>query len=258
MRDPIELDQEDFYARLLAHPTFFDVKILLQRKGVTDNDVQTALDVFNDRGAGKLGSCIIVLMPSLEPESPNAPGPLYKIVQTVQVIEMPLVSQGDTGSGLSAEVMAGHVRRLFQHFANGFGGTYTFAGMEPVLLEGKIAYGVKFERKAGDAGVARCATPIITASAETAPANITIASGTAGADVYYTTDGSYPSSSNTAALLYNGVFQASGPSTAETVLVRAAAEKPGLLQSNVAQVRLTNTAYAPGPFSSGFSSGFGG
>lgn len=235
MSDALELDQEDFFGRLLASPDLAEVKILLQRKGVIQSDIDTALAVLNDRGSGKIGACVIVLMPSLTPESPDVPGPLYKINMVVQVIEQPAFNLGATGTGLSAEQIAQHVRMLFQHFSNGHGGTYGFASMEPITVaEGQISYGVRFDRQAGDTAAPIVNMPAISATGAAAPATVTITCATAAAAIYYTTDGSYPSSANATATLYTAPFV---QATAATI--RAAAEKTGLQQSNVRQLTLT-------------------
>jgi len=235
MSDALELDQEDFYGRLLAAPALADVKILLQRKGVTESDIESALSVLNDRGNGKIGACILVLMPSLTAVSPDVPGPLYNINMVVQVIEQPMFNTGSGGTGLTAEQLAQQVRMLFQHFANGHGGTYGFASMEPIAVpEGQISYGVRFERQAGDSAPQSVALPTISATGSAAPATVTLACATAGAAIYYTTDGTYPSSANATASLYAAPFV---QATAATI--RVAAEKAGLQQSNVRQLTLS-------------------
>jgi len=234
MSDPLELDQEDFAARLQADPYFTDIAVLIQRKGVTDSDIDVALSVLNER-TGKIGACVVLLMPALAPESPNVPGPLYRIITTVQVIEQPLFNLGTTGTGKSAEQISRRVRVLLHHFCNGFGAFYVCEGMEPIPVDtGKISYGVKFSRSAGDGPEPRVATPTLSAPATTAPTNVTIACATAGATIWYTTDGSYPSSANAAAIQYAAPISITVATT-----VRAAAEKLGLLQSNVSQLILS-------------------
>lgn len=234
MSDALELDQEDFAGRLLADPYFTDIAVLVQRKGVTESDIDVALSVLNER-TGKIGACAVVLMPSLVPINPNVPGPEFTVEQTVQVIEQPLFNLGDTGTGKSAGQITQRVRQILHHFSNGFGGTYNFAGLEPIQVDtGKISYGVKFSRQAGDAHVTKVLTPTISATATTAPSTVTLACATAGAAIWYTTDGSYPSSANAAAHQYAASF---AQATAATI--RAAAEKTGLQASNVKQLTLS-------------------
>jgi len=234
MSDPLELDQEDFAARLQADPYFTDIAVLIQRKGVTDSDIDVALSVLNER-TGKIGACVVLLMPALAPESPNVPGPLYRIITTVQVIEQPLFNLGDTGTGKSAEQIAQRVRMLLHHFSNGYGATYVFDGLLPLGADaGKISYGVKFSRQAGDSASPKVAALTISATDTKAPATVQITSATAGATIWYTTDGSYPSSANANAHTYGAPFP---QATAATI--RAAAEKAGLQQSNVTQLILS-------------------
>lgn len=236
MSEDLDLEQEDFFERLKADPFFSDVTVLLQRKGVTDSDVDEALSVLNEK-AGKIGACAIVLLPSQSPEDPNVPGPRYQIIQTVQIIEQPLFNLGDTGTGKSAEQISQRVRQILHHFSNGYGGTYNFAGLEPIAADaGKISYGVKFSRAGGDAAIAKATLPTISTTPAVGPAtgwDITLTCATLGAAIWYTTDGSYPSSANANAHLYGAPFN---QATAATL--RAAAEKSGMQQSNVRQLVL--------------------
>lgn len=143
MSDTLLQDQLDIAARLEADDMFSDLPVLVQRKGVTESDIELALSTLNTN-SGKMGALLVVLMPALEPESPEAPGPRYRIISTVQVIEQPLFNLGDDGTGKSAEQLAERVRQLLHHAAFGRGSVWTFAGMEPVEQgEGKIAYGVR-------------------------------------------------------------------------------------------------------------------
>lgn len=228
MSDALEQDQTDIAARLEADEYFEDITVLVQRKGVTESDIDAALSVLNEK-ASKIGACVVVLIPSLVPETPNVPGPAYEIMATVQVIEQPLFNLGDTGTGKSAEQIAQRVRQLLHHFTNGLGRVFNFAGMEPLAVdEGKISYGVKFSRDAGDAPLAKVATPSLSTDSATAPGTVTITCDTAGATILYSLDGSYPTLPYTAPL-----------AVATAATVRAVAEKTGLQQSNVRQLTLT-------------------
>ncbi len=230
----IEIDQLDLFGRLQAAPELNGIALLNQKKGVTENDILVALSVLNDGGTGKIGVCIIVLMPSLTPES--GAGPRYKITLTVQVIEMPLINLGDQGTGISAERLAEIVRSLGHYFQNGFGGTYYFDGMEPItVVDGQISYGVKFSRIGGDSPAVKVTLPHLAAdNGNVSPANVTLTNTTAGADIWYTTDDSYPSSKNPSAHLYSDPFLQSEPAT-----IRVAAEKTGMQQSDVRKISIS-------------------
>ena len=228
MSDQILQDQLDFYGRLLADGFLADVEILMESKGVTENDIDQALSTLNSR-TGKIGACIVVLQPTLAPDAPDAPGPRHSIFQTVQVIEQPLFNLGDNGTGLPASSLAERVRMLLHHFFGGRGATYTFAGQEPAPVdEGKVSSLVKFKRLADDPAPVRAAQPVITATAATAPATVTLACSTPGASITYSLDGSYPT------LPYASPFEVTAAAT-----IRAAATAAGFQQSNLRQLTLS-------------------
>jgi hypothetical protein len=188
--EALDQDQEDYAARLAADPYFADVTVLVQRKGVTESDIDTSLSVLNEKG-GKIGACVIVIMPALAPDAPNAPGPSYNVQPSVQVIEQPLFNQGEGGTGKSAEAIAQRVRQLLHMFDAGGRSALTFAGMDPVpgMEAGKISYAVKFSRVARDPSLPKVATPEITALSSN---SLTLACATVGAALWYSTNGSLP------------------------------------------------------------------
>lgn len=227
--DPLLQDQLDIFARLSADELFSDVPVLQQRKGVTESDIEVALSTLNTK-SGKMGALLVVLMPTLDPVDPEAPGPRYRIIGTVQAIEQPLFNLGADGTGKSAEQLAERVRQLLHHCNFGRGSVWTFAGMEPVEQgEGKIAYGVRFARLAGDGADPRQPTPQLSAAGLT----VTVSADPA-ASVYYTIDGTYPHAGNTAASLYSAPVTLSAAGT-----FRAVAYRTGYLPSNVATATIS-------------------
>ena len=233
-RQPIDQllrDQLDFFARLQADEYFADVKVLLEAKGVTENDIEQALSVLNEQG-GKIGACVVILMPTLQPAEQDSPGPEGTVRLTVQVIEQPLFNNGDTGTGKAASAIALKVRDLGHYFATGHGQTYAFAGQEPVPVdEGRISYGVAFERPHRDVSTPKCATPMITPEEGDAPQAVVTIEAEAGATIYYTTNGAYPAPGITGAAVYSAPFAVTEPS-----IVRAVAYAPFKKASDVAQV----------------------
>lgn len=232
--DPLTRDQLDFFGRLQADPYFADVALLLEEKGVTEADIAQALAGLNPSFSGKIGACVVVLMPELEPETPNLPGPCYDIALTVQVIEQPLVNRGAGGSGLTASQLALRVRQLFHHFFTGDGSVYNFTRQAPLPADpGNTSLGVRFGRSSGDPQAPEVSSPAIATSGE-GPVEITLTTPTAGAAIYYTLDGSYPGSANTAAILY------AAPVTVTTACtLRASAELAGLLPSSLSVAEIT-------------------
>lgn len=229
MSDELELDQEDFYGRLLADAYLVDIAILLQRRGVTENDIERALSTLNKRG-NKVGAVAIVLMPELEPENPNLPTPSYRVRLVIQVIEHPLISRSSNGAGKSAEQIAKRIRQVGHHFITGRSGssnTWHWDGMQPEEVPaGKVSYSVAFRRVAGDDLLQKVATPVIVATPAVPDGfNVEITCATAGAAIQRSVDGSYPTTPHVEPSFH----------VAAGTTVRAAATLVGKQQSNVAE-----------------------
>jgi hypothetical protein len=235
----LELDQDDIVQRLVTDPFFQQaVPVLEQRKGITESDVQIALSTANQQN-GSIGTCAIVLMPRLAGQDPNAPGPRYTTRYPVQVIDWPLVRRQSTGgSQVSAEQICDRVRQIIHGFNMGRGQMVYFDKLEPVAIDdGKISYIVTFKKLGSDFPPISCAAVGISplsggvSPSLPGPVLVTLTCATSGASIYYTIDGTYPSSEGDTAVLYSGPFTAPAGST-----VRAAAELPsgfGFQQSNV-------------------------
>ncbi len=234
VRDQIEQDQEDFYQRILADPYFASIFVSAEHKGVTQSEIDQALSVLNPRG-GKVGAAVLVLMATLVGDSPNAPGPRSKVRIDVQVIDHPNINLSPDGTGKSCSQIAEQVRMLNHLFRNGNGTVFTFAAQQPVkLADGQTCFVVSFERLAGDSPIPKVANIVANPSSGAFSQTITLTCATAGASIYYTTDGSYPSSLNPAATKYLAPF-----SLDEAATLRAAAECVGCRQSDVTRASFT-------------------
>jgi hypothetical protein len=234
----LELDQEDIAARLNADVAFKNVTpVLLARRGITENDVQIAMETMQPGAV--TGTVAIVLMPSLVPESKDAPGPSYFVEYSVQVIDYPIIRrQIPGGSNVSAEEICDRVRQIIHRFAAGRGQTLFFQGMAPVVVPpGKVSYAVRFRCRGVDSPPASCATVGFSPASGPGPTTLTLSCQTAGAAIYYTLDGSYPSAVG-AALTPPTSFLYSAPfAVASGDLIRACASKTGMQDGNVAQVQ---------------------
>lgn len=233
MPDPLEYAQEMFAGRIAADSYFADITVLQQRKGVTDDDIRQALGTLSEKG-GKLGACVVVLMPSLKPENGNAPSPTYKIQLVVQVIDMPLLNLGKSGTGKSAEQIAQRVRQLCHLLTTGEKSAWTFAGCDPLPVEeGSNSYGVTFTRESGDPHLPKVAN-VKAEHSGSGPVSIALSCTTAGAVIRYTIDGTYPAANNAAAVLYTEPLDISEPCT-----LLAVAEAANHLASNLLKADLT-------------------
>lgn len=228
--------QEDCLGRLLAEEKLADVAMFQMRKALTEDEINKLLQTLKGR-SGKIGVCIMVQMPAIDVENPNLPGPSTAITQSFMVIEHPTINANSQGTGKTAEYLAEETLRLFHHFVP-FGVTQVFTGganaIVPVELDGLRAYLVSVSTKVQLTIPSKVVRPVIAPSVPASPSSITLSTATSGADIYYTTDGSYPSAANVAALLYSAPFV---QATAATI--RAAASKAGMQQSDIAQVNIS-------------------
>ena len=239
-KSEIELDQEDLFARLSF--AFPNVKVLLQRRGVTENDVQEAMGTFNAAG-GKAGAVIIVLMPKLLPDMKDSAGPNYFARYGIQVLCWPQAALGAAGAGFTAEAIVETLMDLVHRLSFGRGGTLAWDGVEPVTVQpGKVSYVAYFRRLGFMAGIAKTATPQIAYETGESGLTITLTCITGGAQIWYSIDGTYPRPGATAAQ-YTAPFLISTPSIALTL--RVAANADGQQPSNVAQMDIMPVVPAP-------------
>lgn len=222
MSSTLELDQDDMTARLTLDSFTGQTTVFSQRKGITENDIQTRLGALNQK-SGLVGLVLIVLMPALSPDPSNTPAPMYFTRYSVQVIDWPALRRAPGGIGISAETMAERVRQVLHFFSFGRGQTLYFDGMEPVAMSNpnQISYAVHFKKKGADTPVQKVNGVLITPTSGTIPQTVTMTCTTPGASIWYTTDGSYPDSLNPTATKYTAPVLIAAVCT-----VRAAAEVP--------------------------------
>ncbi len=251
MSSTLEFDQDDMTARLVADSVTGLVTVFSQRKGITENDIQTNLGALNQK-SGLTGMCLIVLMPVLIPSESNTPSAMYATRYSVQVIDWPVVRRIPTGGiQITAESMAERVRQIL-HFASfGRGQSMYFDGMTPVAMkdEKQISYLVSFKKLGADTAVPKVAICSLSPNYGQVPQTVTVACATPGSTIYYTTDGSYPSSVNPTALVYTAPLNI----TVQTAL-RVAAEAPGYQQNDPSPGAYTAIAHTS--FSSAYSDAF--
>lgn len=216
-------------ARLLAEPYFADIAIILQRKGVTEQELKQLVSARTARG-GKVGACVLVLIPGADVIDVNVPGPCLSLVQSFVVLVHPTINASDIGTGKEPEDIAERVLQLFHHANLGWGAVLT-GGAGAIVpndsFDGLVGQQVNLNTRGGPAALEKVGRPTISPASGAPGQSITLACGTSGAAIYYTTDGSYPSSANTAAQLYSAPFVGA----AGELLV--AAEKAGSVQSDI-------------------------
>lgn len=246
----IELDQDDLTERMESDEVFAQtVKVFSQRKGITENDVMTQLGAVNQIN-GKAGAAIIVLMPQLTPNAPDAPGPMYYVRYPIQVIDWPVMRRMAGGVGISAETLAQRVRQIVHGTMFGRGQALYFDGLDPSPMADttQVSYIVYFKRVGNDPQLARPGNVYFSPSSGTAPLSVTLTCPTVGVDIWYTTDGSYPGPENDESTLYTAPIAVSAGLT-----IRASAVITGYQQGDV-----TQATYAGNPSAHALSATMGG
>lgn len=222
--------QQDVTARLQSDSYFVDIPVFLIREKRLESEINLAVNFMSPVGSGtKRGVGVLVLMPTASDPKENVPGPFLEMAIIVRVHENPTVNMADQGIQKSAEEVALQVLSVLHHFQPvGVCGAL-FASRNALVpslaFEPLVTYDVKVQALFPQANPSRAAMPTITNNANT----ITLATGTAGASIYYSLDASFPWSGS--GLLYTVPFVIVPPKT-----VRAAAYKSGMQGSNVNQL----------------------
>ncbi len=236
----LELDQEDIGARLMADAFFKNVTpVLLERRGITENDVQISMQAMQPGSV--CGTVAIVMMPKLIPTDPNSPGPASFVRYGIQVIDYPIIRrQSPGGAGVSAEEITDRIRQIIHRVAFGRGQSLYFDGQSPIPVKvGCVSYGVYFKCRQVDSPPPSVATCGISPASGAGPLTVTLSNQTAGAAIYYSLDGSYPSSVAAATTPPTSFLYTAPVSVPANTFLRCAAELTDYQQGNVAQVQYT-------------------
>jgi hypothetical protein len=228
--DELEQDQADITALLNGDSVFTNVAVIAEKKGDIETDIAQALATVNEK-AGKTGACVVVLQPAELPTDADTSNPELRVRFHVQCFDQPLFNDDETtGTGQTVWSLARRVRQLlhFRHFGTG---TYVWKGTEdaPQADPGRRSRIVSFERLGAEDPFTRLSRPLIEPEEGGAvPQSVTI-QAQPGAAIYYTLDGSFPSSTNPEAELYAGALNIT-----EAATLRAVAYLAGALPSDVA------------------------
>jgi hypothetical protein len=230
MPDDMTQLQLDAFHILKSEPAFQYVNVILSRPRSAEeatmiqSELQNALACLSLTN-GKGGLAVVVMMPEADAPEAEAPGPMLEAVLTIRVLEIPLFNEGPTGTKITGEACALNVLSALHYFNNG--NAAVMVDKRPIraldLEDAPVAYDVILRQRLNMPRQLRALAPSIAINAGVA----SLACGTAGAEIYYTLDGSTPCASNApAVLLYAEPF-----AVASGQLIRARSTFAGLLGS---------------------------
>lgn len=200
--------------------------------------IESALAGLQSKG-GKAGLAVVLLMPEagVPSDLDRLAGPFLDIEVVARVIEEPLVNMSDDGVQVSCEQLAADLLAALHCWKPGAAlRELRGAGkkaLAPVTLPdkpGQLAYDVTLTTRYQVPPQNSVEPVIITAAGALPTVTVTLECGDAGAAIYYTTDGSFPSAANAEATLYTTPFAVASAAT-----VRAVAYLSGGLPSSVAE-----------------------
>lgn len=236
MSDPLRQILDDCAARLQADAYFADIAILPFLADSTEEEIAKRLGTAKGQ-SGKVGACVLVMLPTVAVPSPNLPGPQFQVRQSFTVLEHPEINNGTIGTKKPAGAIAREVVRLFHHAYTGKGVQVWNAGADAIVPETgfrKLAgYTITLAAAWGQESVNRLPTPTIAATGS-GPVSATLACADAAAALWFTLDGSYPWPGNPTAALY-----AEPLSIATAATLRVVAYRTGYQASNTATATIS-------------------
>lgn len=228
--------QQDIEGRLMSCPEFahVDVSIVTGNGGKVVSVLRDLLErvlTGLKLTQGRAGLSVLILMPEvrIEENMRTVPGPQIDLRCGVQVVENDEVNRGPKGTGITAESLAHTVLSLL-HLWQPRAGVLLLAEREAITaaeideeMPATIAYQINFSTPMSTAPAARCTAP------EGAYASgVMTLTGMAGADIWFTTDGSFPRPAAQGSSLY-----ATGVTLPVGTLVRAACYKADISGSDI-------------------------
>ncbi len=231
MSDLLDKIEADIYGILSAAPDLALTKILRADAGLTEADVAQVLVTLT--GTEKIGLGLVVLPAEITDAEKNLPGLPVRVMASVQIIEAVLINRGATGTGIKASVAALRVLDALHQLR--IGNRALYADKNPVeavsMKKGFVGYTVTvFSETNGGSGTGRVRD---LGFALDLSGNLEITTATAGAAIYYTTDGSFPGPSNAAATLFTAPVEINDDMT-----LRAAAYLSPINPSDISEVRV--------------------
>lgn len=218
--------------RLRADVYFEDVAVIVEDEGELLNELQRSLGAITETG-GKSGLCAVVMSPRASIKNPNLSAVvLDPVVVAVHLEENTTINRdANIGTGKAACDAAERALALL-HFWTPDGAATPLQGSEAAVLAvrpviGDAAYAITLRGKANlSLSLAKAATPAADPGGGASPQTVELTCATAGAAIFYTLDGKFPSP--TAGTLYTAPIAVNSAAT-----LKAAAWLAGYITSEV-------------------------
>jgi hypothetical protein len=231
----LEQLQADIAAVLMDTSALADAQVLIDNAGDIEAQVDKALGPLSAGPTGKPGLVLIVLLPEVSATEPNLPGPPMQATCEVQVIERPLLNRTETGTNLRSSAAAVLALNALHHYT--VGNRMLVPGETPIRpfrsATGTVSHILTLGCRL--AGLAEPTRPGNCNAAWLENDTLRLACASGAADIWYTTDGSYPSPGNAEAALYTGPI--AGLEVGDRV--RCAGWLPDLNPGNVLELTIT-------------------
>lgn len=221
MSDILETLQADILAVLKNTPSLAGAHVIAEDSGDMESEVLRRLGKLTEGPLGRKGLVIVVNLPEVSDAETNLPGPPIGITLGIQIIEQPLVNrEASTGTGIRSSVAA--LRTLAALHLRSLANALLVAGDAPVrpvrgMRKGYLGHTVAMALQYR--GITPAAKVAGVTPAWLEDDTLTLTTPTSGAEIWYTTDGSYPAPTNAQALLYSAAI----PDLEVGTVVRAAA-----------------------------------
>jgi Chitobiase/beta-hexosaminidase C-terminal domain len=235
---PILRFPKDVEAALLREALLSPVTIVSLRALQLSSELDVKRAWLKARN-GKSGAGIVIGIPTLDHQVPNVDGPEREMLLPVSVFEQPsLNAMASTGTQLDAETIVDYVEAILARLQIEGLGTLYSQGVMPNLetQAGVLRYDLIFAATVPRAPLGRCVLPDYSCPAQT----VTFTNVTAGAQILYTTDATFPGRDAATGQLLGTTLVYSAPFTvASGAVVRWAAQKSGLVGSDTGEITVS-------------------
>ena len=201
MTNGLQLTLQQLMADWLANdPYFVDIPILTEFSKDIASDLNQALSVGLTGGTGKAGICLVIVTPLAQASFADQPGPYFDHIKMVaRVIENVAINQNPaSGTGKRALDVAEYIHAVMRDFSSPIQNT-NIVHDQPAIVLGNdpdnVAYDCLFVAHGGLSYAPGKVSDLVATVNANVITNLHFTP--AGANCYFTRDGSLPTANNT-------------------------------------------------------------